>query len=211
MYISDRSQIVEIFVNETTLVEHNTNQLCIASIFSGTFLYADISFRISRSLVQTHYKLVTSNFYVTSDTSNKVVGPDNVFSDNSVRTYDESWISDMWTASIPGAIWIWDYPHVTNPALTQTCMFTNYFNVLGIPITAEIYIAADNNFKLYVNNILVREDYSENNFELSTQKHYSILSYLVTGINKLYFEVTNIGAYGRQILPDCYINWKSEI
>lgn len=42
-----------------------------------------------------------------------------------------------------GVIWIWDAAVVCGPSVAQTYIFTNDFNVIGIPVDAMMDIAAD--------------------------------------------------------------------
>ena len=138
-------------------------------------------------------KLFVSNTYIMSDTYNMVVGPDSILPIKAVPVYNGN---SYWTASIPGATWIWDAAVVSNPSIAQTCIFTNDFNVVGIPVGAMMDLAADNDLILYVNNQLVTQDSTGNSFTSSTQKQINIQQYLVTGLNSIKIQVTNWGVPG---------------
>ena len=133
-------------------------------------------------------KLFVSNTYIISDTYNMAMGPDSILPTNAVPVYNRN---QYWTASILGATWIWDAAMVSNPSVAQTCIFTNDFNVVGLPVGAMMNLAADNDFVLYVNNQLVYQDSTGNSFTSSTQKQINIQQYLVTGLNSIKIQVTN--------------------
>lgn len=115
--------------------------------------------------------------------------------ENAVETYDNH---PSWTANVPLALWIWSDEFVTNPLGSESNTFTETFTKTG-STTALLDVAADNTYKVYVNNELVPEldRQNENNYGSHTQKNnVNISSYLVDGENTLRFEVTNLPLQG---------------
>ncbi len=104
-----------------------------------------------------------------------------------------SFIHPGWTASIPGATWIWATDPVESPAndADLTKRFTRTFSIIGTPTGGTLDIAADNHYTAKVNGNLLPVVFDENNFQLGTQDSYDISSYLVSGSNTLEIEVTN--------------------
>lgn len=116
--------------------------------------------------------------------------------DTQVDTHDAlplSFIHTAWTASIPGATWIWATDPVESPTndadLTKT--FTRTFSIVGTPTGGTLNIASDNHYTAKVNGNVLPVVFDEDNFQLATQDSYDVSAYLVNGLNTLEIEVTN--------------------
>jgi LPXTG-motif cell wall-anchored protein len=100
-----------------------------------------------------------------------------------------------WTAQVPNATWIWDSLFVQNPSIAETKTFEKNFT-LPVDETyfkAQLMIAADNSYQVWVNDIAVGADASEDNYTLGTQDKYDIdPSILHAGTNTIKIEVTNM-------------------
>ena len=122
---------------------------------------------------------------VVSDTSAQVDG-----GDSSALTF----IHSAWTANIPGATWIWSTDPISDTTITDTETFIKTFNVTGTPDSGTLDIASDNFYKVWVNDVFVGEEQTnENNFQLATQDNYNVTSLLVNGSNTIKIEATNKG------------------
>ena len=78
------------------------------------------------------------SFYVVSDTTNMAYGPDVPDWSNAVYVYADD---PAWTASIPGARWIWDAEKVSDPSIEQSVNFTNSFYIPGPPVYGSLELA----------------------------------------------------------------------
>jgi hypothetical protein len=130
---------------------------------------------------------VSNNQSVVSDATNTVETP----AGNAVAL---SVINPGWTASIPGATWIWSTDPVLAPTTADdTKTFDKTFTVTGTFGTASLDIAADNFFTVYVNGLQIGSEQSnENNFQSGTQHNY-VVTNLVTGSNTIKVVATNKG------------------
>lgn len=126
------------------------------------------------------------------DASQEIVS-DTTTTDEDGAAVALSYIHPAWTASIPGATWIWATNPVESPTndadLTKT--FTKTFNIVGTPTSGTLDIAADNSYTVKVNGTTVPVVFDNNNFQLATQDSYDVSSFLVTGANTLEIKVTN--------------------
>ncbi len=120
---------------------------------------------------------------IVSDTNTLVVDTN----DFAVAAYDGH---PSWTASIPGATWIWDVFHVEDPVGETTRTFEETFTVTD-PSDAELTINADNGYVVYINGDLFVNRSAENNYQDFTQKVFDITDELVSGENTVRFVVTN--------------------
>ncbi len=108
-----------------------------------------------------------------------------------VATYDDN---RAWTASIPGATWIWDAAQVANPLVDTTRTFVETFTITN-PTNASLMIAADNGYQVYLNGTLVVDAIAiENNFQLGTQDTIPLM--LKSGANELKVVVKNFALGG---------------
>ena len=102
-------------------------------------------------------------------------------------------VNPGWTASIPGATWIWG----TNPAATsstaiaQTQTFDRFFNWNGTIATATLMVASDNSHSETINGVATSSDSGEFNYTAAGQDQYDVTSAVHTGSNHLQFSVTN--------------------
>ena len=62
-------------------------------------------------------------------------------------------VHSAWTASIPGATWIWSEADVLDATVDTTKTFTKTFTVVGTPLDSTLTLAADNNYDVYVNGV----------------------------------------------------------
>jgi hypothetical protein len=132
----------------------------------------------------------TLSFYIVSDTTNVVVGPDDTGFARAVAT----WVHPAWTASIPGATWIWDSYYVSDPANDQYVAFTNDFGVAGSVQSASLSVAADNQLWVYINGIPAGCDQVQSTYAGAIQ--CDVTPYVFTGLNVITFQVKNIGVGG---------------
>ncbi len=127
---------------------------------------------------------------VVSDTTNLII-PASTFA--AAVTF----IHSEWTASIPGATWIWDEDPQSSPVVPRTVAFEKTFTVPGTVLSAILDIATDNTYTGKVNGIAVDNssnpigDANEDNFHLATQDSYNVLNAITSGSNTAHFEVSN--------------------
>ena len=104
--------------------------------------------------------------------------------------YDSSW-----TASVPGAIWIWEEDPENDPVENEEVWtFTRTFNWTGGPISnATLQVASDNSFSMDLNGTFSATA-PGNHFAAGTEMTYTgvpVVSAIVPGLNTLTFVVTN--------------------
>ena len=131
---------------------------------------------------------ICPNVVVVSNTDDMVVDG-GVFEKWAEATYNGNL---RWTAVIDLATWIWESYTVQNPETSETVNFTKDFEIVGIPTTAVLKIAADNIYTAQINGIGVATSTDENNYQLETQDEYDVSGMLHAGINTIMFEVTNL-------------------
>ena len=118
-----------------------------------------------------------------SNDSNTVVGDGNAVA---VAT------SSAWTASIPDASWIWK-SGATAP--NETVAFEKSFTVSGTVLSAQLFVASDNSYKVFIDGVQVAADASATNFTLATQDVYNLTANVTPGVHTLRIEVTNNGTF----------------
>src|SRR3989344_3725488 len=113
-----------------------------------------------------------------------------------------TFIHPAWTADVDGAVndakWVWATNPVVASDLTNNVAYTfeKTFTWMG-PIsgaTLSMGVAADNGYDVYLNNVLIGSDPSENNFSLAGQDSISgavISLNIAQGTNTLKFVVKN--------------------
>ncbi len=122
---------------------------------------------------------------VVSDTTNQVVG------DGFAKaTYNEN---PLWTASIPGATWIWKTFFVPNPLQDEFQTFTKTFNIVATSTvdSASLVMAADNSYTVSVNGTQVGADNTEFNYFNENKDTYNVAAFLKNGTNTISFTVKN--------------------
>ena len=125
---------------------------------------------------------------VVSDATNRIV-----MGDNSIFATTTFSGNPSWTASIPGATWIWNSYFVTQPITGETATITKDFFLPATSTGAKLDIAADNSYSFSINGIMIGGDVSGNNYGLSTQDVYNIpASAFHTGTNTIAFVVKNL-------------------
>jgi hypothetical protein len=110
-----------------------------------------------------------------------------------------------WTASIPGAQWIWGENPVNTPESDLTESFFDVFTVTGTPTGGTLDIATDNTYEAYLNGEKIGESTGGlsgtdgNNFQIGTQDVIPteiIALHLVSGQNTLEIHVKNVAEGG---------------
>ena len=98
-------------------------------------------------------------------------------------------ISPYWTASIPGASWIWGNVPL-DTTTNQTLTFTRTFYLESAPSSATLSVAADDLFTATVNGTEVSSNQESDPFmAVST---VNVAPQLVAGTNTITFAVTNL-------------------
>jgi choice-of-anchor C domain-containing protein len=118
-----------------------------------------------------------------SDTTTTAVGD---------TTIPVAFIHSEWTASIPGATWIWK---TGATASDEVVAFEKSFIVTGTVLSAVLDIASDNSYKVFIDNVEVAADPSEDNFHLGTQDTHNLIANVTPGVHTLRIEVKNWGAF----------------
>ena len=106
-------------------------------------------------------------------------------------------IHNAWTASIPGATWIWGENPINTPSVEVTETFTKTFTIAGVPnANATLMIAADNSYSVDVNgNIGVCADATEDNYSAADTCSIPV-GMIHSGSNTLTFHVKNFAMDG---------------
>ncbi len=152
----------------------------------------------------------TCTVEIQSDTSNQVVWTD-VGADPTPMPHPAVEVSNphsAWTASIPGADWIWATDPTIQADAGQEVVYTfrNTFEWMG-PIegvTLNLGVGADNSYEVWLNGSLVAGDNSERNFDSSGQDTYTdgvVLDNVQQGLNTIEFKVKNWEPQGFQGTP----------
>ncbi|MEK7669155.1 MAG: immunoglobulin-like domain-containing protein [Patescibacteria group bacterium] len=122
---------------------------------------------------------------VVSDVSNEVVG-----GEFAVVTYSEN---PRWTASIPGATWIWKTFLVPNPEQDEIQTFTKTFNVnsTSTVTSALLTVATDNSYQVSINGQWMGTDGTEFNYFDENKDVYNVADKLIKGQNLISLTVKN--------------------
>jgi hypothetical protein len=129
---------------------------------------------------------VTLSYYVYSDTHTSVT-PTN---DPTRRAVPAIVATGTWTASLPGAIWIW------TDLVEVDCLFSNQFYVYGVPFSVTVDYAADFAIQVLINGKTVGCDDLNGSSTKETQQTCDITSLISYGINYIQFSVKNKYAAG---------------
>lgn len=101
-------------------------------------------------------------------------------------------LHSAWTASIPGATWIWGEHPVSDPVNELTETFVKTFTISGTPLGGTLDIAADNSYSVILNGEELCADTSEFNYSLAGQDACVVpASMLQNGLNTIEFTVKN--------------------
>ena len=121
---------------------------------------------------------------IVSDETNTVVGDGNAVA---IVAHP------AWTASIPGATWIWK---AGPTAPDEVVAFEKSFTVTGTTVlSATLDIATDNSYAVFIDGAPVASDAADINFTLATQDTHNLTAFVTTGVHTLRVEVKNVGAY----------------
>ncbi|OMJ65111.1 hypothetical protein SteCoe_39243 [Stentor coeruleus] len=127
-------------------------------------------------------------FYIASDTTCWIVGPTSTGGNAVIHS-----AVSAWKTVITNADWIWD---ISGNTALGNGIVTKYFYIAGIPATGTFQVAADNTFTTYLNSVEANcKDTTGSTFSSSTPKSCNVISYLVSGLNKLVVNVQNTGSY----------------
>ena len=161
-----------------------TQQLFVFGVALAVILFAG---------VQTAFAQVngcaTSTQTLVSDDTTTVVG----------GTVDDTIaVHPAWTASIPGATWIWKTGATAD---NETVAFEKQFTVSGTVLSAILDVASDNNYRVLIDGVEVALDANTNNFTLAEQDTYDLTASTTPGTHTLRIEVTNVGTYNEGSNP----------
>lgn len=116
----------------------------------------------------------------------------NLVSDTSVMAGTNpavaTYVHPAWTASIPGATWIWESAIVADGEATTTVSFTKSFTVMDEINSATLNVAADNSYVVYVNGTPVA---SSTATTYNAPDTIDLSAYVIEGANTLRIDVTN--------------------
>jgi hypothetical protein len=132
-------------------------------------------------------RVLCENVIVVSNTDDDVFDVGENLLGKAVLTWDQNsvWIA---STSIDGANWIWKSYLVEHPTQDETYIFKKNFDIIGVPASAILQVAADNSYQVWVNDIPIGEDATE--FNYTSVDQYPITN-LHTGSNNIRFEVKN--------------------
>jgi hypothetical protein len=123
-----------------------------------------------------------ANFYVVSDLRNYATPK----SGNSALAVAATVVGG-WTASIPGATWIW-----TSNGNAVDVVFSNWFNVPGTLVSATLYLAADDDVQTYINSVTAGCN-KISAYTSGGQVQCDVTGFVQNGSNQIEFWVTNSG------------------
>lgn len=153
-------------------------------------LVATVAFLLSGTAVSANGSPCTPHTIdVVSDTTNTVVG-----NGNAVAATPHV----AWTASIPGATWIWESPPTTP---NEVVGFEKSFTVVGTVLSAQLDIATDNSYKVFIDNVEVAADANAINFTLAEQDSINLTASIAAGAHTLRIEVKNHGTFNASSNP----------
>jgi len=105
-----------------------------------------------------------------------------------VPTWNEN---SRWTASIPGATWIWDEYLETSPQIDSTVRFARHITLPAdaMAISGTLLMSADNSFYAWLNGGIVGDSQIETNYFHVSE--FALTPFLAPGTNSLTWEVKN--------------------
>ncbi|MDO8728417.1 MAG: ice-binding family protein [bacterium] len=101
-------------------------------------------------------------------------------------------VHPAWTASIPGSTWIWKSGATAN---NEVVAFEKNFTVVGTVLSAQLDIATDNSYEVFIDGVPVAGNVNDVNFTLATQDIYNLTANVTPGNHTLRIEVKNVGTY----------------
>ncbi|OMJ66595.1 hypothetical protein SteCoe_36507 [Stentor coeruleus] len=129
----------------------------------------------------------TLSFYIVSDTSNWLEGPNTPSGAFALVMATGS----SWTATIIGANWIWESS--SGPVTPGYAYFYKYFLVPGTVTSATLEIAADGYFTTFLNNKNVNCDDTTSGRTASSKKTCTVdISLFTAGINCFHVDFQNV-------------------
>ncbi len=171
------------FTDRTSLLQNSSERMNTSTVSKGFAVLLSIVALVASFAplsVQAEVTCTSSSQTIVSDTSSGVEGIGASFA-----TYSSS---PLWT-TIPGAVWVWKSPLVESPSTNETILLKREFALDGTVSNAAITIAADDYYKVFVNDTLVASEFGEGNF--ITTKTFVIPGSLFKTNNTLSVEVTN--------------------
>ncbi|OMJ82572.1 hypothetical protein SteCoe_16679 [Stentor coeruleus] len=123
-------------------------------------------------------------FYIVSDTTCWIVGPTSTGSNAIINPTISGW-----NTIISNAEWIWD---ISGNTASGNGTVTKFFFIAGTPASGTFTIAADDYYTTYLNDKEANcKDTVGGSFVSTTGKSCNVLSYLISGLNKLVVNVQN--------------------
>src|SRR3989344_7511664 len=107
-------------------------------------------------------------------------------------------VHPAWTASIPGATWI--CKSGAN-APNEVGVFEQNFTIVSTVLSAQLGIATDNSYAVFIDGVPVAGDVNSVNFTLATQDTYNLTTNVTPGNHTLRIEVKNVGTYNASSNP----------
>jgi hypothetical protein len=161
----------------------------VAGTYTLTYTVTDhggLTASSTETVIVSNPSVPTNACDVVSDTTNMIDG-----GTNAVATYADN---SAWTASIPGATWIWNSYLVTTPTVDQSVTFNKSFTISSVPsATTTLTVAADNSFTASINGTQIGTDATAYNFIDANKHTYIVGPYLHLGLNTISFTVKNFG------------------
>lgn len=108
-------------------------------------------------------------------------------------TATNAYVSPLWT-TLSGSDWIWSSKFVTDPNVDQAVVFSEKVTIDGVVNNATLSIAADDYYRVTVNNNVVASDFSEideSDLNFSNIATYDLASAFQGGVNNIEISVTN--------------------
>lgn len=123
-------------------------------------------------------------FYIVSDTTCWIVGPTSTGSNAIINPTITGW-----NTVISNANWIWD---ISGNTVSGNATVTKHFFIAGTPASGTLTIAADDFYTTYLNDKEANcKDTAGGTFSSTTGNTCNVLSYLISGLNKLVLSVQN--------------------
>jgi len=145
---------------------------------------ATLAFVLSGSVVSASTPCVPHTETIVSDTTNTVFGDG-----NAVAVVPHV----AWTAAIPGSTtWIWKS---SATGVDEIVRFEKSFTVIGTVLSAQLDIASDNSYEVFIDNVSVAVDTNAINFTTVDQDVHNLTANVTSGVHTLRIDVKNVGTY----------------